>query len=43
MKFPLSTCGTIKEIFMRGNPEKESNEYLQHLPKGMQNRKEALC
>ena len=22
MKFPLSTCGTIKEIFMRGNPER---------------------
>ena len=31
-----------KRDFHDGKPGKESNEYLQHLPKGMQNRKEAL-
>ena len=31
-----------KRDFHEGKPGKESNEYLQHLPKSMQNRKEAL-
>lgn len=31
-----------KRDFHEGKPGKESNEYLQHLSKSMQNRKEAL-